>query len=244
MSKILFVVFLVLLLIILAEAGFYFYLNLKQKPAPTSSSFAPNQKPTPPVISTFSSSPLSSSSPSAEFKILHQDPGDQEGRTILYTSAQKNLYNGSGLKNEPGKRVYLIGLFEAWQRLDKSKDRLMIIRDPLANNQLYKGRILFEAANQSAKPTWLSVENLEKAKSLTVSPNLDEGTEDYDRWLVAINSLSPEQLDQLLKKGDAVIVYPYQEKVAGEWQPRLDKDNLWLIKTILIRRQKGGAMIQ
>ncbi len=183
-----------------------------------------------------------SSQINSTLKTLYQDPNDKEERTIIYTSDNKNLYNGAGIFNKPGFRTYMIGLFDGWTTIPGTKDRLLALLSPIENSNIGQVRVAFEQNERyraKSKLTRVSVENLDKAKVMTD----DQGSEEYDLWIKDIASLADARLNNLIRIGDALIVFPLQTLTGENWITLKDENNMPYADTILLRRSNGAGDI-
>lgn len=176
------------------------------------------------------------------FKVLSKDPQDQVGRTVIYDSNNKYIYNKSGKFSVPNFRTYFIGVFNGWRSIPNSNDKEMILLDPTDKTELGNFRVVFEPNPQFSgvsKTTRLSVENLQKAESVAA----DEGTEDYDVWTESLSSISKSDLDELIQIGDVLVLFPLQTRYSSEWTTLEDQNGRSLTDIVLLRRNKGAVDI-
>ncbi len=200
-------------------------------------------------------SPISPSSPNRVFpteigsqlnsdlKILYQDPNDKEGRTIIYTTSSKYAYNNSGEISFPGLRTYYIGLFDGWKKIAGSSDRELVLFDPINKAEIGQFRVVFQnnpVFSSASKTTRLSVENMVKARRVVD----DEGSEDYERFLESVSAINDARLDKLIQKGDAMIVYPWQNPEGSSFTTIKDNDGRPYAYIILLRRTNGAVDIK
>lgn len=134
------------------------------------------------------------------------------------------------------KRIkYVVGLFDSWQDIAASDDKVMVLSDPSNPEIEYLFRVAFsgESSLFGENPTILAVENMERPVS---GGQLNVEKVDDQVWEIRY-----EGMQKLIKQGDAVIVEPVRNLDMTE---SLDPAARWLAKHILIRRVGGKLSVE
>jgi|SRR3989344_317622 len=194
MKKILIFSFIFFIISIIIEIGYFSFLHSKRRrtPIPIIVGQQIIYTPTPP-------NPTSKINQLVDnIQILSQKEDDQEGRTIIYQDDKKR-YSGAG--EFPDK---IIGSFQAWELIENSSDRYLIIKNPISQEMLPKTRISFGTrpfCNDIDNTTSLAVENILKNEVNELNKTM--------------GNLSAEEFTQLIKKDDVLIAIPLVKDIDG-----------------------------
>lgn len=220
MNRFLNIIFFIIIFIITLQSGYFFYLKKTIKKRNSLINQNLNNKNQP------------------KFKIIYQKPDDKEGRTVIYETAIINRYQKVGWNTLPSGLKYLVGQFSHWLEIPSSKDRYLILSNPFSSSYFEPIRVIFEPSElfpSKKKVTRITVENLNRVKT---SSNVDEGMEDFE-FLLEINKLSNNEINQLIQKGDVIVVVPLQKYENGLWKQILNKNQEIIANQIIIRRWDG-----
>lgn len=181
------------------------------------------------------------------FKIIYQDPSDKIGRTILYESGNKNLYNGIGKSTFNTGQVYYTGKVSNWTSDNSSRKNTLGLTNPINGTSIQTFDILYTPDSTyptMKKGTLLSLENLTKSMN-PYSLGHDEGVEDYKSFIIPLREASPQNLQEWIKDGDAVVVFPVMEKSGNKSLNEIIGSNgNPIAEVILIRRTNGSKDIK
>lgn len=159
-------------------------------------------------------------------KILYQEKGDSEERTLFYEN--KSLpYPGIGeiynTATSPAKLLQVIGSFQGWESIQGTKDRYLILENPINKKGLRKVRVAFEPSSLfGINPTALAVENLNTGKALSL----------YKQ----IKDLPNETINFLIQKNDAVVALTFFDK---DDKNILDNNGVVCVNWLVLRRKEG-----
>lgn len=207
----------IFLLIVIGAESFYYFKTNKTKT---------NILPT--IIPTTNIEP----SPSPKLKILFQAPDDKEGRTVFYDNLS---YRFSGIGEffdyslSDSLPNYIIGSFVGWEDILGSKDKYLLLENPLTKKLLLKSRVALEPSSlfdDIANDTAIGLENLSTGKKEDIK--------------LIVRKLSQEKINQLIQKGDAVVSLSLRD---NEGYIKKDSQGKTLAVWLLIRREKGKEMI-
>jgi len=222
MKRLLTIIFAILFLVLLAELGFYFYLaktkksaNITNKTYPAYPSYPPSPKTSP------------------AFEIIYQKEEDNEGRTILYRSTLLPYPEVGEFYDEatsPARLLHIIGAFSGWEAIDGSKDRYLLLQNPITGKPLIKTRVAFEKSelfDQGRNATAIGIEVLEERQSKS--------------FKTKIYQLSEEKIDRLIRKDDILIVIPlyFWNRQGKAEKVQVDKSGVSLASWLVIRRNKN-----
>jgi len=161
-------------------------------------------------------------------RILYQEKNDTEGRSVIYRKKDFS-YSGIGefynTATSPAKLVQIIGVFKGWESIPNSKDRYILLENPLDEKPVQKTRVSFEASalfDKGMNSTVLAVENLK--------------TGIIENAKIQIRNLSPDQIDFFLKRGDAVVITPL---IQEDSSIRRDGQGIICAAWIILRRNSG-----
>lgn len=119
----------------------------------------------------------------------------------------------------------VIGSFEGWKNIGNSRDRYILLKDPLSGSKLALMRIAFEPdASCDKRP---------HATALAVEDTL---TGEVAKTGKKMHELSEEETGRVLRKGDAVAVVPILEH--GK-KPFYDVHGVQCANWIIVRRSGG-----
>ncbi len=179
------------------------------------------------------------------FTILYQAPDDKEGRTIIYVTPNKYLYNNSGFQQSPSGLPYIVGIFVGWEDISGTSDRLIILKNPIDKKDISSVRVVFRPSNlfqKKIKTTRMMVENINKVKEQIIDQVnfVKLGSEDY-RFVREIQKIPPQELLKIIKPGDAVVISPLAEfKTNYNWDIKQDEQKNLVAWYILLRRYNGA----
>jgi len=177
------------------------------------------------------------------FRIIYQDKADKEGRTILYDTIIENLYNGVGEKKfSLGERPYILGSFYQWLAIKGLSDRLLILRNPLTEENIVTVRVVFTPSSyikSGAKTSRIMMEDINKAR---VTADTNDGTEDL-KYILNIQKITEADLDKLIKIGDAIVVFPEVIKDNNVWSVVKDEQETVIVNSLMLRRNDGWDSI-
>ncbi len=209
----------VFLMIIIGLEGFYYIIQNKTKTS---------------ILPTVTSTTNIKFSPSAKFKILYQAPDDKEGRTIIYQAIDPAFkYSGAGefydTATSPAQLTTIVGRFRGWEAINKTKDRYLLLDDPIKKKDLIKVRVAFQPSelfDGKSNMTALAIENLQTGKI------------EYPKK--TIKDLTSDKVDFIFQAGDTVIIFPFNK---GGKLPIRDENNNILAIWIIVRRSNENAIL-
>lgn len=161
-------------------------------------------------------------------KIAYQAKNDQEKRTVLYDDP--NLpYSGFGEifaaeRNSPRRLFYTVGTLKDWQDIPNSKDKYILLVDPIDKKTLKPQRVIFDSPSSIASPTSFKVENMSTNQ-----------IEDLDGKL---NITNFAKLSGIVKTQDAIVLLPL---VKGQSVAKDNKDTV-IVSTLIIRRASTDSL--
>lgn len=207
MRKTLIFLLVIFFVIDLVGIGIYFY--RKTKETSVSSTPVPEKKPAKAIGKSFQK-------PIPKIQIIYQDKKDKEGRTALYNYG---LYSGVGENKQEGA-IYYVGLFKSWESIFNSQDKYLILENPFTKTLLPKFHVLYLPLNKGdLNTTALAQEEINNGKI-----NFGKAIGDY----------SSEELNNLIKPGDAIVVFPLRDRNGASVK---DKEGnvaaLWLYTRII-----------
>lgn len=223
MQKLLVIIFGILLVVLLGEAGYLYF--LKQQTVPKTSS----------TIVLPSHFPVTSPSPQLSannLKVLYQEKGDVLGRSIIYDYQNPKYpvvkgFSGAGIVNQPSYLFpYIVGAFVDWKSIPNSQDFYMSLINPLTNTRLGDIRIVYDSNSFPAfkDKTHLTVEYL----------NNPGHASDASGSIFVNKAGSNNPLSDFLHKGDAVVIIPFM----NQGKLFLDENGDMVAHALAIRRNK------
>lgn len=165
-------------------------------------------------------------------KILYQEKGDNQERTVIYQK-KDSPYSGIGefynTATSPAKLVQIIGIFKGWGQINDTKDKYLLLEDPIYKKSLQKLRVAFgpsDLFDGGANTTSLAVENISTGKT--------------DNLKTQIKDIDLGHLDDLIQKGDAIIALSFirDNKIV------YDSNRIVCVNWIIIRRKGGASSLQ
>lgn len=219
MRKYLLIVFVVALVVILIQVWLNKFVWNKKSSLPET----PRNRP-------FAKETIYQETPTPYFAgtiIIYQEADDKEERTVIY---QNNAYPYSGIGDiyagdkKLSKLQYTVGLFSGWEKIAGSKDRYLLLYDPIEKKDLRKIRIAYEplpvSDDKCVESTELLVESPGSGKIKSTNKRV----------------LNVSSLDVLLKSGDAVVL---QFPSSSKGRVVIDKSQIVCAVKLVIRRKAG-----
>ena len=176
--------------------------------------------------SLISPTPAFSENPS---KIVYQQEGDAQGRSVVYINQPGKALNDSGkIYGQSGDLYIVIGQVDSFEPINNSQDEYIVLTDPDTKETLIKGRINYTS---QSNPTELRVENLSNSNKQGIS------VEKLDR----VNLLGQNIVHRIIKKGDVVAVL----LASGDnsWENIFDENQNPYLTRIIVRRFGGKSSI-
>lgn len=164
---------------------------------------------------------LVSSQLARNLSIIYKVSTDEEWRTVIYDHGKSGQFKypkiGTIFSSEkPSKQVYaVVGLFDSWESIPGSKDKYVVINESVDGNYLRKVRV-------AAERTGIGVENLNNGN--------------FDNPKKYILSLPDQKLNNIIKKGDAIVVTP---RVNGDSIVQYDSEDNLIAAWVIVRRKDG-----
>ncbi len=206
MQKILLGIFVLLILVVALEGGYYtFLVSRKPAPSPTTSSL--------PVLSTAKPAMVVPTI-IAKLVTLYRNKNDSLGRTIIYSSDNKDTLNGAGLHQEILQMPYIVGLYAKRENIAGTNDYYVFLTNPLVSNKALDP-IRITAA------TKFGMEFLDKPGIILINS--------AEHHLLDGNPLTnPSLFDKTIQPGDAIIILPQVDNTTNKYGRTtygLKKDN-------------------
>lgn len=199
------------IIVVFAEISYFFYLRASKNKQPKVNT---NQV----VEST------------GHINVVSQEKNDLEGRTVIYQSTPSAFSGTFG-------NTYTIGYFDKWESIPGSRDRYLILTDPLSSEKKLTYHVIFDQTTppgfQYKIETQFGVEDLNLLKM--------EAKEGKIEGILPINSLKESSLQNLFKKGDVVVIYKIL--LNGVQKDYQDKDGYNYALFVIIRRFESQPVI-
>ncbi len=215
MQKALFSLFIILLVIIFAELGYYFIFTANRQ---KSANNIQAQSAITPTIQASSSDSIPG------LTVLYQSKADTEGRTIIYdyidvSDPKHHGFVKTGLtefKDDPKQKSYLVGSFDKTEPVPFSKDVYLYLFDPINKASPEKVRLILETSPQYSTLSKWGVETLRKKI----------GAFTYK------SSILSNEFTANIRSGDTLIAFPFINNSVIQ----KDANNVMIIEYLVYRR--------
>ncbi len=235
MTKGLKVMLSLLVLVIMFEAGYYFFLTAKTPtPLPTTNN----------VNNVKNQNAEVTSAPPKTWKILSQKPGDKEGRTVIYESAI--AWGGIG-RQYKYPWTYVVGVFDHFETIEGSHDRYLHLIESQTGKKLPKMRVVAEEKGIfPTLPKQPGMNGKDPQQTIIMVEDLNKSEQgDEMTVLGTFSQFNDDQLTQMIKKDDAMVAILLtdqakiiNEKIVDKVDPSLilDTNNNVIARSLILRR--------
>lgn len=191
------------------------------------------------------------------YKELYRDPGDREGRTVLFRYANgKGYFDGVTDFSDPAKlkdKGHVTGRVAGWEDAPGSVDKYLVLDNPLTREeaQQYRVRIVFDPKSPTAAvfgndTTELAVQDLYEVQKGFINnkkaaePQKIQPIDLAEKKLAKDDQFTFEGIQQLVLPGDAVVVWlRFRLEAGAPIQKKFDEGGNPLGTLIMVRREGG-----